>query len=225
MKIGVFDSGVGGMSVANAIKQAMPQHEVLFREDREHVPYGSRTPEEILGFVKPILLLMVEDGCQIIVIACNTVSTTLITTLRDRVKVPLIAMEPMVKPASQLTSTGVIAVCATPATLKSERYNWLKQTYCEDIQVIEPDCSDWSYMIEHKQIDEQKIAQRTTDCLNHGADVIVLGCTHYHWIEREIKQIAAGRAEVIQPEQAIVARLENVMRELGDGSATEVNAD
>ncbi len=214
MKIGVFDSGVGGMSVANAIKLAMPQHQVLLREDQEHVPYGSRTPEEILGFVEPILQSMVQEGCLIIVIACNTVSTTLIGILRERIKVPLIAMEPMVKPASQLTKTGVITVCATPATLKSDRYNWLKQTYCKDIQVIEPDCSDWSYMIEHKQVDEQKIAQRIEDCLGCGADVIVLGCTHYHWIEQEIKQIAAGRAEVIQPEQAIVARLEHVIQDL-----------
>lgn len=214
MKIGVFDSGVGGLSVANAIQAAFPEHEIVLREDKEHVPYGSRTPEELLGLVTPILLSMAQEGCDVIVVACNTVSTTIIQQLREGIPVPLVAMEPMVKPAAGLTKTGVIAVCATPTTLRSERYNWLKQEYGNGVQVIEPDCSDWSYMIEHKQVDREKIALRIEDVLAQSADVIVLGCTHYHWIEHEIEQIAAGRAVVLQPEAAIVSRLHTVLPEL-----------
>lgn len=214
MKIGVFDSGVGGLSVANAIGVAFPEHEIVLREDKEHVPYGSRTPEDLLGLVTPILESMAQEGCDVIVVACNTVSTTIIYELRERIPIPLIAMEPMVKPAAGLTKTGIIAVCATPATLRSERYNWLKHEYGGGIQVIEPDCSDWSYMIEHKQVDREKIAARIEDVLAQGADVIVLGCTHYHWIEDEIGQIADGRAAVLQPEAAIVSRLHSVLPEL-----------
>ena len=92
MKIGVFDSGVGGLSVANAIKQALPENEIVLREDREHVPYGTRTPEEILGFVVPIFEEMVADGCQVIVVACNTVSTNVIIQLRELFSVPLVAL-------------------------------------------------------------------------------------------------------------------------------------
>src|ERR1039458_8719339 len=114
MKIGVFDSGVGGLSVANAVRQALPNDEVMLREDREHVPYGTRKPAEIFGFVVPIFQELVDNGCQVIVVACNTVTTTLITDLRQKFNVPLIAIEPMVKPAAELSKTHTIAVCATP---------------------------------------------------------------------------------------------------------------
>lgn len=214
MKIGVFDSGVGGLSVANAIRKALPEHEVILREDKEHVPYGTRQPAEILGFVIPIFQELVDDGCQVIVVACNTVSTVLITELREHFSVPLIAIEPMIKPAAEATKSKIIAVCATPTTLASPRYAWLKKNYAAGIKVLEPDCSDWAYMIENKTIDRQKIAGRINEVLNSGADVITLGCTHYHWIEEEIKQLAASRAEVLQPEQAIIRQLKSVLARL-----------
>ncbi len=214
MKIGVFDSGVGGQSVVNAIEKSLPDHEVMYADDKEHVPYGNRQPEEILGFVIPILQRLVGEGCQAIVIACNTVSTTLIDKLRQQIEVPLIAMEPMVKPAAELTETNVIAVCATPATLASQRYKWLKETYAKEIKVIEPDCSDWAYMIEQNEVDEHKISQRIIDAIKEQADVIVLGCTHYHWIEKLIKDIAGERATVLQPEKPVIAQLKRVVEQL-----------
>lgn len=214
MKIGVFDSGVGGLSVARAIEKALPEHEVIYRNDTAHVPYGNRQPQEILEFVLPIFQSLIADGCQVIVVACNTVSTNLIHSLRDQFSVPLIAMEPMIKPAASLTKSGVIAVCATPLTLASKRYQWLKHEYASGLKVLEPDCSDWSYMIEHKQIDERKINVRLGAVLEAGADVIVLGCTHYHWIEAEIKELAAGRATVLQPEQPVIAQLKRVLARL-----------
>lgn len=211
MKIGVFDSGVGGLSVARAIQKTLPEHQVQYVQDAQHVPYGTKPPEQIHQFVLPILQKLVASGCQVIVIACNTVTTTLIDRLRQELSVPLIGMEPMVKPAAIVTKTGVIAVCATPRTLASNRYAWLKQTYAANITVVEPDCSDWSYMIEHNQIDHQKIRTRIEHALAQQADVIVLGCTHYHWIEDKIKRIAAGRAEVMQPEQATINQLRRLV--------------
>lgn len=210
-KIGVFDSGVGGQSVASAIQKALPDAGIILREDKKHVPYGTKPPEEIYGYVKPIFEELVAEGCQVIVIACNTVTTTLAPQLRDEIKVPLIGMEPMVKPAAEQTKSGTIAVCATPTTLASSRYKWLKGTYAKNVKVLEPNCSDWSYMIEHKQIDEEKIRQRTEEVIGQGADVIVLGCTHYHWIEELIKQIAAGRAVILQPEVHVIAQLKRIL--------------
>lgn len=204
MKIGVFDSGLGGLSVANALTKAFPEHEVVFRHDSKHVPYGTKKPAVILGFVEPILRSLADDGCAVIVVACNTVSTTLITELRDRIKVPLIAIEPMVKPAAELTESNIIAVCATPTTLASDRYKWLKSEYAANIKVLEPDCGTWSRMIEEKKLDQAVIADEIQDVLHLGADVIVLGCTHYHWIEQDIKRMTAGKARVIQPEPAII---------------------
>lgn len=213
-KIGVFDSGVGGLSVAQAIEKALPNVEVVFVNDTEHVPYGTKPPQEVYGYVLPILKKLVKDGCDVIVIACNTVTTTLIKKLRDEIKVPLIGMEPMVKTAASQTHSGIIAVCATPATLNSERYEWLKDTFAKDIAVIEPDCSRWSKMIETEKIDRDFIASQIKEVCDQKADVIVLGCTHYHWIEDEIRTLAEGRALVLQPEQNVIRRVVRTLDEL-----------
>jgi glutamate racemase len=214
MKIGVFDSGVGGLSVAQAIQKALPDHEVILREDKEHIPYGNRQADEILGFVTPILQSLIDDGCQVIVIACNTVSTMLVSKLRVMFRVPFVAMEPMVKPAAEQTKSGIIAVCATPNTLKSERYKWLKDTYAPDCTVLEPDCSDWATMIQHNEVDIATIATRIDEVLKQKADVIVLGCTHYHWIQEEIEDLCHDRAIVLQPEQPVIRQLERVLGQL-----------
>lgn len=211
MKIGVFDSGLGGLSVANAIEMAMPEKNIIFLEDRKHVPYGNREPSELLGLVMPFMEAFIRGGCQVIVIACNTVTTTIIDELRARIKIPIVAVEPMVKPAGELTKSGIIAVCATPATLKSKRYAWLKDTYAKNIKVLEPDCSDWAFMIEHNQVQKQKIDSRIQEVLEAKADVIVLACTHFHWIESEIAKLSAGRAQVIQPEEALIKELRKVL--------------
>ncbi len=215
MKIGVFDSGVGGLSVANAIRQALPNDEVILREDRKHVPYGTRKPAEIFKFVVPIFQELIDSGCQVIVVACNTVTTTLITDLRQKFNVPLIAIEPMVKPAAELSKTHIIAVCATLTTLASPRYAQLKQDYAGSTTVIEPDCSDWAAMIEEERINREAIKRMVEQVLVAGADVIVLACTHYHWIEAEINRLAKGRAVILQPEQATITQLKRELARLG----------
>jgi glutamate racemase len=213
-KIGVFDSGIGGLSVALAIKKALPMQEVIFKNDAEHVPYGTKPPAELLGYVTPMFEDLIAQGCELIVVACNTVSTTLIDRLRGHFNVPLIAMEPMVKPACAMTKTNIIAVCATPTTLASERYAALKREFADNITVLEPDCSDWAFMIEENEIDERKIAERIREVLQAGADVIVLGCTHYHWIEEEIVALTHGKAHVLQPEPAVIEELKRVLARL-----------
>jgi glutamate racemase len=215
MKIGVFDSGIGGLSVAQAIELALPDAEILFRHDTpDHFPYATKGPEEIYGYAVPVIQSLVDDGCQVIVIACNTVSTTLSGRLRDHFKVPIVALDPMVKPAAEQTITGVIAVCATPTTLKSERYQTLKDEFAQNITVLEPDCADWSALIERNQMNEQRLRKEIEPVLQVGADVIVLACTHYHWIEEKIKKLAAGRATVLQPEQPVIGQLKRVIATL-----------
>ncbi len=212
MKIGVFDSGVGGQSVIIAIKKELPDLEIVYKDDKKHLPYGTKTVEEIYGYVKPIFQEFIDEGCKVIVIACNTVTTNLASRLRAEFPVPMVALEPMVKPAAAATKTGVIAVCATPRTLSSERYKWLKEQYARGVKVVEPDCGDWALMIEDKRVDREKVAKMTEEVIGAGADVIVLGCTHYHWIEQLIKDLANGRAQVIQPEVAVVAQLKRVLQ-------------
>lgn len=210
MRIGVFDSGVGGLSVVNAIEKALPGHSVIYVEDRQNIPYGTKDPEVLYGLVLPILEKLATQT-DVIVVACNTVSTTLINKLREVISVPLIAMEPMVKPASEQTKTKIIAVCATPTTLASARYSWLKENYAKDVTVLEPDCSEWATMIEDDTVDRQQIHEQIDAVCDNGADVIVLGCTHYHWIEEIVDEETKGRAVVLQPEQPVIEQLKRVL--------------
>jgi glutamate racemase len=175
------------------------------------VPYGDKPPAEVLGYVAPLLEGLVAQGCDVVVIACNTVTTQHIAALRQRIQVPLVGIEPMVKPAAAATKTGVIAVCATPGTLTSERYAWLKREFAQGVTVLEPDCGRWAYMVEHNQVNEAEIKRQIDEICDAGADVIVLGCTHYLWIEELLKRLAVERAVVIQPEQPVVARLKHVL--------------
>lgn len=210
IKIGVFDSGMGGKSVASAVAKALPDAQVTFVGDTKNLPYGSKTPEQLYAIVLPILKDLAQKN-DVVVVACNTVTTTLIGRLRNAISTPLVAVEPMVKPAADRTKSGIIAVCATPTTLASERYHQLKAEYAANIMVLEPDCSDWTAMIEAKQVDKQHVTERIQAVCQAGADVIVLGCTHYHWIEELINEIADEKAVVMQPEAAIVDQLKRVI--------------
>jgi glutamate racemase len=214
VKIGVFDSGVGGQSVINAIKKELPNLEIVYKDDKKHLPYGDKTVNQIHGYVRPIFQEFIDEHCELIVIACNTVTTNLAPQLREEFKVPIVGMEPAVKPAAAVSKTKIIAVYATPRTLTSKRYAWLKQEYANDVKVLEPDCSDWADMIETNSVNKYKVAKIVEDVCGQGADQIVLGCTHYHWIEELIKQLAKGRAEVLQPEKPVIKQLKRVLAQL-----------
>lgn len=214
IKIGVFDSGVGGLSVVRAIQKELPELEIVYKDDAKHVPYGTRSIEEIYAFIQPIFKSFVDEGCKVIVIACNTVTTNLAKQLRTEFPVPMVGMEPMVKPAAAASRTGVIAVCATPRTLSSARYKWLKDNYAKGVKVLEPDCSTWTSMIENNSVDREKIAKIIDYVCDQSADQIALGCTHYHWIEQAIKDLAKGRAAVIQSEGPVIIQLKAVLSSL-----------
>ena len=119
----------------------------------------------------------------------------------------------MIKPAATLTQSGVICVCATPATLASERYNELKSNFASNHTVIEPDCSQWASMIEQNTMTEQHIRDTISPALELGADVIVLGCTHYHWIKELVQRVAKHRAAVLEPSEAIAQRVGQMLAE------------
>lgn len=214
-KIGVFDSGVGGKSVVLAIEKALPDVEVLYETDRENVPYGGKSKERLLELAIPKIKTLEDAGCDVIVVACNTVTTTIIKEVREDVKVPVVAIEPMIKPAAMTTRSKKIIVCATPATLTSPRYKELVDQYAKDVKIYEPNCSDWAFLIENNAHNQKNIDADIEKPLEQGADVVVLACTHYHWIEEEIDKVASKYgAKVIQPEQAIVERLKTVLSEL-----------
>lgn len=210
MKLSVFDSGIGGEAIAEALRREFPNADIMAVNDRAHMPYGDKTAEEIQALtdtaIQPLL------GRDVIVIACNSATTAAIDFLRANYpKQKFIGIEPMIKSAAALTKTGIIAVCATPATLKSSRYQELKTKFAQHVSVLEPDCSTWAKMIEDNDVNETLIAREIEQALAQNADVIVLGCTHYHWIKDEIEQLAHSRATVLEPSEAIGRRVKDLL--------------
>jgi glutamate racemase len=212
MKLGVFDSGIGGQAIANSLRVSFPDAEFMVVNDHENVPYGSKTPEQITTQTNIAIQPLLAAACDIIILACNSASAAAIDELRKRYPTqPFIGLEPMVKPAAERTRTGTIAVCATPATLASDRYHRLVNKYGQGIHIIEPDCREWATMIENNRINRIVIEGAINSCCEQGADVIVLACTHYHWIKDLVTEIAAGRAEVIEPSEAIGRRIKQIL--------------
>ncbi len=210
MKIGVFDSGVGGRSFIAPIQQRFPQADIVYKEDRENVPYGDKTPEQLYELSLPIFQQFEDEGCDAVVVACNTLTTNSIARLRVALSIPLVGVEPMIKPAAAMTSSGVVAVCATRGTLQSARYAHLKEQYAQDIRVVEPDCSHWAYLIERNKQNELELHQTVDELKRQNVDVVVLGCTHYHWIEDELRSLCGPNITVIQPIEPVLNQLERI---------------
>lgn len=212
MKLGVFDSGIGGEAVAAALKITFPDAEILTVNDKAHIPYGDKPSEQVIQLTDAAIQPLLAATCDVIILACNTATALAIETLRSRYPTQkFIGIEPMIKTAAHLTKTGIIAVCATPATLQSPRYRELLAAYATDLQIIEPDCRTWAYMIEHDQINHEIITATIANTLDQGADVIVLGCTHYHWIKEDIVKLTRGQAHVIEPSEAIGRRVKHLL--------------
>lgn len=212
MKLGVFDSGIGGEAVAATLQTSFPTAELLVVNDSGNVPYGNKTATEVTTLTNAAIQPLLSANCDVIILACNTATALAIKTLREQYPAQkFIGIEPMIKTAASLTNTKTIAVCATPATLTSHRYRELIQKYGADLHIIEPDCSTWAYMIENNEINHDVIKQVINDTCSHGADVIVLGCTHYHWIKEDILALTQGRAIVIEPSEAIGRRVQQLL--------------
>ena len=212
MKLGVFDSGIGGKAVAEFLQRQFPAADVIRVDDHRHVPYGDKPLDTVRTLTDAAIQPLLSAGCDIIVLACNTATAASIEFLRAKYpNQKFIGLEPMIKPASEQTKTGVIAICATPATLSSERYGNLKRTYGNRLTILEPDCSEWARLIEDSRINEAQIRRTIEDLLARRADVIVLGCTHYHWIRALIEDVVADRDTILDPSLAITARIKQLL--------------
>ena len=211
ISIGVFDSGIGGKALANTLEKAFPSAKLTVVDDKKHAPYGTKTPTEIKRLTAQAIQPLLDE--DVVVIACNTATAYAIDELREQhPDVKFVGIEPMLKQAAASSKSLVIAVCATPATLQSPRYRHLKAEYGHGIEIIEPDCSDWASMIEANEVNHEHIQQIVETVCAKGADVIVLGCTHYHWIKEDIERLAANRALVFEPSKAIAARVASILK-------------
>lgn len=212
MKLGVFDSGIGGESVAEALRSEFPDAEIKTINDRGHLPYGDKTQEEVIKLTDAAIQPFLNEKSDVIILACNTATALAIDVLRERYPhQKFIGIEPMVKTAARLTKSRIIAVCATPATLASDRYKSLLTSYASELSVIEPDCSKWAKLIESNELNRSHIEKQINDSCDARADVIVLGCTHYHWIKDLIIALTGNRAKVIEPSEAIGRRVRQLL--------------
>ncbi|MBM3137426.1 MAG: glutamate racemase, partial [Chloroflexi bacterium] len=216
--IGIFDSGVGGLSVLKEIHRLMPQAVLFYIADQAHVPYGKRSLEEIRGFSFVITRFLIEQGAAIIVVACNTASAAALQELRAAFPETLfVGMEPAVKPATQHTHNGIVGVLATPATFQGRLYNTLVERFAQDVRILTDTLPGLVEEIEAGRLDSPETRRILETAIRpmvaEGADTLVLGCTHFPFVLPLIREIAGSSVEVIDPAPAIARRTEYLARE------------
>lgn len=219
--IGVFDSGLGGLSVLAAIAAALPRADLLYLADSAHVPYGDKTDAFITGRVLAIGQHLADQGCTLLVVACNTATTAAIQALRDHLPgIPVVGVEPGVKPAALSSQTRHIAVLATEATARSRRLARLIELHAGDTRVTIVPCPGWATHVETLQADtpafRAEVAAKIDPLLAAGIDRLVLGCTHYAFLEPLITPHLAGRVELVDVAAAVARQ---VVRLNGDHAA------
>lgn len=205
MHIGVFDSGRGGELIAAGLRNLMPEHDFIVVNDREHVPYGSRSNEEILRLTGAAIQPLIAE-CPIIVIACNTATMAAISALREQYPLTFfVGTEPMIKPAGSTSNSHHVTVLATPLTLQSDRYRLLKAQYAQGLTIDEPSTHHWAKAIEEGASDTIDFAELAAS-VNQGSDTIILACTHYLALTSRLAREFPS-VEILEPTRAIAQQI------------------
>ena len=220
--IGIFDSGVGGLSVFREIRKLLPEERYIYYSDNAHCPYGEKSREYIIDRAREITRLLLSEGADIIVVACNTATAAAIATLREEFQIRFIGMEPAVKPAAMSTKTGVVGVLATAGTLKADKYLNTREKWAEGVKIAEHVGQGFVELVEKGYTSgpeaEEVVMESLKPLLDEGADRIVLGCTHYPFLSETISKTAAIIAperdiKVIDPAPAVAKHLLEIMKE------------
>ncbi len=217
MPIAVFDSGVGGISVLRHIHALLPNERLVYLADSQHAPYGNKTPDEIKARCFTIADFLIAKNAKALVLACNTATAAAINSLRSQYTLPIIGMEPAVKPAAQASKNGVIGVLATTGTLKSAQFAALLESYGRTVKVVTQACVGLVEHIERGDLSSQNtkalIEQYCTPLLAEGADTIVLGCTHYPFVRHLIAELAGPHITLIETGAAVAKQLKRQLEE------------
>jgi glutamate racemase len=227
LPVGVFDSGLGGLSVVRDIRRRLPNEELIYFADSAYCPYGIKTPEEIRARSETVVGELVRAGAKVIVVACNTASAMAIFALRDAFPhVPIIGLEPAVKPAVERTRTGVVGVLATPRTVAGERLEWLIETYAGGVEVYRVAATGLVELVEAGVLEgpdvDAALAPLLDPMVDVGVDQVVLGCTHYPFLRNAIQRYVGDDVAVIDSGEAIARRLEVVLTGNGLRRGSEV---
>lgn len=218
--IGVFDSGVGGLSVLRAMRQLMPEEPVIYFGDQGHVPYGPRPLEQVRDFSEAITRFLLDRGAKLIVVACNTASAAALHDLRENFPdVSFVGMEPAVKPAAEHTQSGLVGVLATPATFQGALYASVLERFANGVRVMQHTCPGLVGQIEQGNLDGVKPRAILEDALRpmleRGIDTVVLGCTHYPFVIPLIKQVVGENVRVIDPAPAVAKQAKRLLEANG----------
>ena len=214
--IGLFDSGVGGLSVWREIVRQLPLESTLYVADQAHVPYGSRKLSEVRELSEGVVRFLLGQGATLVVVACNTASAAALHYLRHTFpNVPFVGMEPAVKPAAEQTHNGVVGVIATPATFQGELFASLVKRYAQGVQVLTQVCPGLVEAVEAGMVDtpetEALLRQYLTPLVEAGADQLVLGCTHYPFLRPTIERVVGARVTIIDPAPAVARQAGRVL--------------
>lgn len=221
-KIGIMDSGVGGLSVLREMLRRLPGEDYIYYADNAWCPYGDKSPEFIIERCRSITELMLSRGADAMVLACNTATAAAIASLRAEYDIPFVGMEPAIKPAVQSTGSGVVGVLATAGTLKGSKYLGTRDRYSGNVKVVEHVGRGFVELVESGTLSgeraEEVVRASLQPLLDQGADIIVLGCTHYPFLLDTLRSIAGPGVEFIDPAPAVARHLEEVLDKNGKRS-------
>lgn len=214
--VGVFDSGVGGLSVLRAIRQLIPEEPVLYFADQGHVPYGPRPLEQVRDFSETITRFLLDRDAKLIVVACNTASAAALQYLREEFPdVSFVGMEPAVKPAAEHTQSGLVGVLATPATFQGALYASVLGRFANGVQVLQHTCPGLVGQIESGDLDGDEtraiLENALRPMLDQGIDTVVLGCTHYPFVIPLIEKIVGEKIRVIDPAPSVAKQVKRLL--------------
>ena len=215
--IGVYDSGFGGLSVWRELYRALPDESLIYLGDGKNCPYGSLPEERIREYAEQSVGELVGRGCKLIVVACNTATAAAITYLRERfAEIPIVGLEPAVKPACQMTKSRKVAVVATERSLGSEKFRRAVERYGEGVEVIKAVGEGFVEAVESDQeqspATRQKVEAVIEPLIKSGVDVIVLGCTHYPFLKSVIRNVVGERGvQIIDSGEAVEKRVESLL--------------
>ena len=216
--IGVFDSGMGGLSVWKEIVKTLPNESIIYYGDGANCPYGGKSQEELIRLSEDIVKFFIEKGVKLIVVACNTATAGSIAYLRERYDIPFVGMEPAVKPAAQHSKSGIIAILATAATLNGKLFQETSERFSDDVTILSSIGEGFVGMVESGREDspeaEEAVRQTVEPLLEQGADHLVLGCTHYPFLESALRKVIGEReVALVDPAPAIAQRVKEVLQE------------
>lgn len=220
--IGVFDSGVGGLSVLREIRRELPHEDLIYVADSGHAPYGERSEKFVAARSVAVVQFLLRRKAKAIVVACNTATGAAVTDLRARFPVPIVAIEPAVKPAAQATRSGVVGVLATRRTLCSENFQRLLKRYSADVKILAQPCPGLVERVEAGALNDDGtralLEHYVAPLLQRGADTLVLGCTHYPFLAPLLRDLAGPEVTLIDPALAVARQLRRRLEQHGIGS-------